>query len=155
MANIWPYGSGEISLPEKNRRLFLPQKPYFPIGTLREALLYPNNEIKISDDKLKEIIKLCGLNYLCNKLDEVRYWSMEFSMGEQQLIAFARIFIVEPLWVFLDEATSALDEKTEEHMYQLLQSRFPKMTIVSVGHRSSLKLFHQKEIYVDKIEKTC
>jgi putative ATP-binding cassette transporter len=154
MANIWPYGSGEISLPEKNRRLFLPQKPYFPIGTLREALLYPNIDLNIPDQKLKETLELCGLSYLKNRLNDVRYWSMEFSLGEQQLIAFARIFIVEPKWVFLDEATSALDEATEEHMYQLLQSRFPAMTIVSVGHRSSLKLFHQKEIHVDKIEKS-
>ncbi|MDX2164648.1 MAG: ABC transporter ATP-binding protein/permease [Gammaproteobacteria bacterium] len=154
MANIWPYGSGEISLPEKNRRLFLPQKPYFPIGTLREALLYPNTGIQISDDKLKETLTLCGLGYIKNRLNDVRYWSMEFSLGEQQLIAFARIFIVEPQWVFMDEATSALDEGTEKHMYELLQTRFPKMTIVSVGHRSSLKLFHQKEIYVDKIEKS-
>ncbi|HEV2614928.1 MAG TPA: ABC transporter ATP-binding protein/permease [Gammaproteobacteria bacterium] len=153
MANIWPYGSGEISLPEKNRRLFLPQRPYFPIGSLREALLYPNTDIKVSDEKIKEILDLCGLSSFKNRLDEVRYWSMEFSLGEQQLIAFSRIFIIEPKWVFLDEATSALDEATEERMYQLLQTTFPAMTIVSVGHRSSLKLFHQKEIYVDKIEK--
>ncbi len=155
MANIWPYGSGEISLPEKKQRLFLPQRPYFPIGTLREALLYPNMDIKVADEKLKEILTLCGLGYIKNRLNEVRYWSAEFSMGEQQLIAFARIFIVQPKWVFMDEATSALDEETEKAMYELLQTRFPEMTIVSVGHRSSLKLFHQKEIYVDKIEKSA
>lgn len=154
MANIWPYGSGEISLPEKNQRLFLPQRPYFPLGTLREALLYPNTDIAVSDEKLKDILVLCGLGYLQNRLNDVRYWSTEFSMGEQQLIAFARIFIVEPKWVFMDEATSALDEATEKQMYELLQTRFPQMTIVSVGHRSSLKLFHQKELYVDKIEKS-
>lgn len=153
MANIWPYGSGEISLPERNHRLFLPQKPYFPIGTLREALLYPHTEIKITDDKIKEILELCGLGYFKNRLNDVRYWSMEFSLGEQQLIAMARVFIVKPKWVFLDEATSALDEATELMMYQLLQTHFPAMTIVSVGHRSSLKLLHQKELYVDKIEK--
>jgi len=153
MANIWPYGSGEISLPERNRRLFLPQKPYFPIGTLREALLYPNVDSKVPDEKIKTVLELCGLSYLKNRLNDIRYWSMEFSLGEQQLIAFARIFIVEPKWVFLDEATSALDEETEQHMYELLQTTFPDMAIVSVGHRSSIKLFHQKEIHVDKIEK--
>jgi len=153
MANIWPYGEGELYMPDV-KMLFLPQKPYFPLGTLKQALLYPNNNSdKISDEKIKAILDDCGLNYIKKYLNEIRYWPIEFSLGEQQLIAFARIFIVEPDWVFLDEATSALDEETEKKMYELLQTRFPHMTIVSVGHRSSLKQFHQKEIYIEKQER--
>lgn len=156
MANIWPYGEGALYMPN-TKMLFLPQKPYFPLGTLKQALLYPNsinannnNINKISDEKILAILDDCGLSYLKKYLNEIRYWPIEFSMGEQQLVAFARIFIVEPVWVFLDEATSALDEETEKRMYELLQTRFPLMTIVSVGHRSSLKQFHQKEIYIEK-----
>ncbi len=152
MADIWPYGGGELHMPN-TKLLFLPQKPYFPLGTLKQALLYPNginNSNKISDEKILAILDDCGLSYTKKYLNEVRYWPIEFSMGEQQLVAFARIFIVEPDWVFLDEATSALDEDTEKKMYELLQTRFLHMTIVSVGHRSSLKQFHQKEIFIEK-----
>jgi putative ATP-binding cassette transporter len=152
MANIWPYSEGIIHMPEANM-LFLPQKPYFPLGTLKQALLYPHHENEISDEEIKAILDDCGLSYFNKYLHEVRYWPLELSLGEQQLIAFARIFIVKPQWVFLDEATSALDEETEKNIYQLLQKRFPRMTIVSVGHRSSLKQFHQKEIYVEKQER--
>jgi putative ATP-binding cassette transporter len=151
-ANIWPYGEGEITIP-KARMLFLPQKPYFPLGTLKQALLYPN-EVIIPDEKIISLLEDCGLAYMKQYLHEIRYWPMEFSLGEQQLVAFVRIFIFEPEWVFLDEATSALDEETEKRIYELLQTRFPSMTIVSVGHRSSLKQFHQKEIYIQKRERS-
>jgi len=153
IANIWPYGKGEITLPQ-SKMLFLPQRPYFPLGTLKQAMLYPDIDKDISDEKIYTILDNCGLPYIKHYLHEVRYWPIEFSMGEQQLIAFSRIFLVEPEWVFLDEATSALDEGTEEKIYRLLQEHFPHMTIVSVGHRSSLKQFHQREIYIEKVERT-
>jgi putative ATP-binding cassette transporter len=149
MANIWPYGSGEIILPQA-KKLFLPQRPYFPLGTLREAILYPEQHAEISDDKIAAVLAECGLPKLKDRLDEFRYWEAEFSLGEQQLIAFARLFLYEPEWAFLDEATSALDEETEARIYQLLQTKFPRMTIVSVGHRSSLRTFHSQEIVVVK-----
>jgi vitamin B12/bleomycin/antimicrobial peptide transport system ATP-binding/permease protein len=149
MADIWPYGSGSIALPSA-KKLFLPQRPYFPLGTLREAILYPEQNTHISDEQICTVLEECGLPKLKERLNEMRYWSAEFSLGEQQLIAFARVFLVEPQWLFLDEATSALDEETEARMYQLLQTRFPAMTIISVGHRSSLKAFHSREINIHK-----
>jgi vitamin B12/bleomycin/antimicrobial peptide transport system ATP-binding/permease protein len=149
IANIWPYGSGNIYIPPA-KMLFLPQRPYFPLGSLRRAILYPEANPAISDQEIRQILEDCGLPKLKNRLDEVRYWSAELSLGEQQLIAFARIFLYQPEWVFLDEATSALDEDTEAQMYRLLEARFPKITIVSVGHRSSIKQFHQREIIVRK-----
>jgi putative ATP-binding cassette transporter len=152
LANIWPHGKGEVTLPQA-KMLFLPQKPYFPLGTLKQALIYPHSEIDISDEKIIPILENCGLSYMTRYLNEVRYWPIEFSLGEQQLVAFSRIFLVEPAWVFLDEATSALDEKTEKRMYLLLQTHLPQMTIISVGHRSSLKQFHQREIYIEKEER--
>lgn len=155
LADIWVYGEGKIAL-SREKTLFLPQKPYFPLGSLKQALLYPNSESQESDEKdqkIQAILDKCGLGYFKQYLDQVRYWPLEFSLGEQQLIAFVRIFLVEPEWVFLDEATSALDEETEAKMYKLLQDTFPRMTIVSVGHRSSLKQFHQKEIYIEKQER--
>ena len=152
MASIWPFGTGELQLPDRAVCLFLPQRPYFPIGTLKEALLYPRVESTISNQAIINILDLCGLGYLKAHLNTANYWSRVLSLGEQQLVAFARIFMIKPQWVFLDEATSALDEETEKQMYQLLASHFPAMSVISVGHRSSLKLFHDKEIYVDKIE---
>jgi putative ATP-binding cassette transporter len=156
LANIWVYGKGEIALPT-GKKLFLPQKPYFPLGTLKQALLYPEHDDKLnpaySDENIELILDKCGLHYFKQYLHQVRYWQMEFSLGEQQLIAFARIFLVKPDWVFLDEATSALDENTEEKMYTLLQSNFSNMTIISIGHRSSLKKFHEKEIFIEKQER--
>jgi len=156
LANIWVYGDGNIQLPE-GKKLFLPQKPYFPLGTLKQALLYPDNDSKLnpdySDENIEFILDKCGLHYFKQYLHQVRYWQMEFSLGEQQLIAFVRIFLMKPDWVFLDEATSALDEDTEEKMYGLLQTHFPHMTMISVGHRSSLKKFHQKEVYIEKQER--
>jgi putative ATP-binding cassette transporter len=149
MANIWPYSEGTIEMPAASM-LFLPQKPYFPLGTLKQALLYPHHDNEMSEEEIMRILDDCGLSYLKKYLHEVRYWPIEFSLGEQQLVAFARIFIIKPQWIFLDEATSALDEETEKRIYELLQNHFPGMTMVSVGHRSSLKQFHQKEIYVEK-----
>ena len=146
LAGIWPHGRGEILLPENAHMIFLPQKPYLPIGTLKDAMVYPNNNSNISDEKIKEILTTCGLEKLTDKLATESNWAQELSLGEQQLIGFARVFLQKPDWIFLDEATSALDENNESKMYELLHSRLPNATIISVGHRSSLTNFHQKQI---------
>lgn len=148
LANIWPYGEGAIELP-KAKILFLPQKPYLPLGTLRDALTYPSNHT-FSDTELTAALKLCGLHNLEQALNETHQWAMEFSLGEQQLLAFARIFLQKPDWVFLDEATSALDENNESKMYQLLKETLPNITIVSVGHRKSLTAWHEKTLHLSK-----
>lgn len=145
LAGLWPYGNGTIHFPENINTLFLPQKPYLPQGTLKDALLYPHN-LSTSDEELAEILKICHLEKFQTQLNEPKNWAKDLSLGEQQLIAFARIFLSKPDIIFLDEATSALDESTENHIYQQLRTQRPDATIVSVGHRHSLHKFHSHVI---------
>ena len=150
MAGIWAHASGEISLPEKARVMFLPQKPYLPLGTLRRALIYPNAEKDSPpDDKLKEILRLADLPALVDKLDAAEDWNRILSLGEQQRLAFARVLLSSPDYIFLDESTSALDEPREIEMYKLLRKQLPKVTVVSVGHRSTLFKMHDVELNLD------
>ena len=119
--------------------MFLPQRPYLPLGTLRRALLYPKAESSsVSSERLTEVLNEVGLPELVSKLDEADDWSRILSLGEQQRLAFARVLLTEPTILFLDEATSALDEPREREMYELLRKKFPALTVVSVGHRSTL-----------------
>ena len=150
LAGIWAYSSGEISLPPNARVMFLPQKPYLPLGTLRRALVYPAAEKDSPpDDELKKILRLVDFPALDDKLDVVDDWSRILSLGEQQRLAFARVLLSAPDYIFLDEATSALDEPREIEMYNLLREELPKITIVSVGHRSTLFKLHDVELNLD------
>ena len=150
LAGIWAYASGEISLPANARVMFLPQKPYLPLGTLRRALIYPAAEKDAPpDDKLKQTLKLVDLPALTDKLDVADDWSRILSLGEQQRLAFARVLLSAPDYIFLDEATSALDEPRELEMYELLREQLPNVTIVSVGHRSTLFKLHDVELNLD------
>jgi len=148
LAGIWPYGSGVIQMPNNQKTLFLPQKPYLPLGTLREALWYPIDKPDNDTEKLLEVLTYCGLEKFHAELDTVRNWSQELSLGEQQLIAFARVLLQKPDWIFLDEASSALDENNERKIYEKLQSFLPNVTILSVGHRSSLSQMHTRRIEI-------
>lgn len=150
LAGIWAYASGEISLPPNARVMFLPQKPYLPLGTLRRALIYPAAEKDSPpDDKLKRTLRLVDLPALVDKLDEADDWSRILSLGEQQRLAFARVLLTAPDYIFLDEATSALDEPRELEMYEILREQLPKATVVSVGHRSTLFKLHDMELNLD------
>jgi len=148
IAGIWPFGRGQIRLPRGARVLFLPQKPYLPIGTLREVTSYPAPAERIDDAALREALEVVGLDALTGRLDESAHWALSLSPGEQQRIAFARALVQKPDWLFLDEATSALDEATEARLYALLRDRLPGATIVSVGHRSTLRAFHKRRVTV-------
>jgi len=142
IAGIWPYGSGQVKLG-KGRIFFVPQRPYLPLGTLTGVLLYPRgNQCGVSQDRLAEKLALVGLGHLKDQLDSEENWSQRLSLGEQQRLAFARILLVEPAILFLDEATSALDERSEVKLYSLLHSDSWHPTIISVGHRSTLRSFH-------------
>ena len=152
IAGIWPFVEGKINLPERNQLMFIPQKPYIPLGTLREALLYPGSK-PVSDDELRLLLARCQIGYLQDKLDLTADWSHVLSVGEQQRLAFVRAHVQQPIWLFLDEATSALDEETEAKMYSLLAEFLTMTTVVSVGHRSTLNKYHQKVLRLDKTEK--
>ena len=145
LAGIWPYGKGKLSLQKNSRLLFLPQKPYLPLGSLRRALYYPGTAAG-SDAALQAVLVKVGLDKLVTRLDEVDDWSRILSLGEQQRLAFARVLLQKPDWVFLDEATSALDEPREAEVYELLKKELPQMGVVSVGHRSTLYAQHEQEL---------
>jgi putative ATP-binding cassette transporter len=144
LAGIWPYGRGEIRLA-KGRILFVPQRPYLPLGTLAAVLRYPGGDTdSVPTTTLAAVLNQVGLGALVNELDVVHDWSQRLSPGEQQRLAFARIFLTKPALVFLDEVTSALDERSEAELYGLLRSAPWHPTIVSVGHRSTLRSFHDQ-----------
>ena len=149
IAGIWPFVTGRINLPKNEELMFIPQKPYLPLGTLREALLYPGNK-PLPDEELYYLLDLCQIGYLRDKLDVNADWSHVLSVGEQQRLAFVRAHIQQPKWLFLDEATSALDEDTEATMYALLAERLQQTTLVSIGHRSTLNKYHELLLYIDK-----
>ena len=147
LAGIWPYGSGAINLPQGAKRLFLPQRPYLVLGSLRRALSYPRTAAA-SDTELARILKLVGLEHFAVRLDDVDDWSRILSLGEQQRLAFARILLIRPDWIFLDEATSALDEPRERALYELLHQELPAASMISVGHRSTLFALHDTELHL-------
>ena len=149
VSGIWPFVDGKIFLPERDKLMFIPQKPYLPLGTLRAALNYPGNK-PIDDTELIYLMDLCQIGYLKDKLDLEADWSHVLSVGEQQRLAFVRAHIQQPQWLFLDEATSALDEDTEATMYSLLQERLQQTTVVSVGHRSTLNKYHELVLRLNK-----
>ena len=149
LAGIWPYVKGTLEIPEESKLMFIPQRPYLPLGTLKESLLYPGTESR-SDEELKQLMEDCCIGYLYEKLYLEADWSHVLSVGEQQRLAFVRALIYKPVWLFLDEASSALDEETEAKVYTLLMEEAQQTTLVSVGHRSTLNKYHQKVLYLDK-----
>ena len=146
IAGIWPYWKGRISLPKGARLLFLPQKPYLPIGPLKEAVCYPKQSRDLDDATTREALKAVGLEHLAGDLLREENWAQVLSVGEQQRLAFARALLNRPDWVFLDEATAALPEDAQRDLYGLLQERLPEATIVSIGHRSSLAGLHARRL---------
>jgi len=149
LAGLWPFGRGKVQLPSERRTLFLPQKPYLPIASLREALCFPMAPDVVSTEQVVEALKAVNLDALAARLDERENWSLILSGGEQQRIAIARAILTKPDWLFLDEATSALDEDSEEKMYQLLTERLPQAAIISIAHRSRLRKFHDLRLSID------
>ncbi len=142
IAGIWPYGSGRIELPGDARKLFLPQKPYLPIGSLRDAVTYPEKPGTFEDTEIVDVLQLCRLEDFAKRLDESAHWEQVMSPGEQQRLAFARALLYKPEWLFLDEATAALDDATQDYLYTLIESRLPTTSIVSIAHREDLRRFH-------------
>ena len=146
IAGIWPYWQGRILLPKGARLLFLPQKAYLPIGTLKNAIAYPAQADAVSDAEVTEALVAVGLGALQGDLARDENWGQVLSGGEQQRVAFARALINRPEGLFLDEASAALPEQAQAEMYSLMRERLPQTTLVSIGHRESLAQFHQRRL---------
>lgn len=146
LAGIWPYGCGNVSLPSGWRSMFLPQRPYLPLGSLRRAIYYPQPVPEKEAADLGELLERFGIGRLADRLDEVDDWSRILSLGEQQRLAFIRILLFRPDIVFLDESTSAMDEQREAEAYDILKELLPEMAVISVGHRSTLFKKHDKRL---------
>lgn len=149
IAGIWPFGRGRVRLPKGARVLFLPQRPYLPLGTLRQALVYPDHADDHSDADCAEVLRACRLPDLVGRLAEEGNWAMTLSPGEQQRLAFARALLYRPDWLFLDEASSALDEPTEAEIYRMLQRRLPDATLISIAHKPGVAAFHDGRLTID------
>lgn len=146
MAGIWPFASGEVIFPENQKVMFLPQKPYMPLGTLAEAIIFPDKSGADDFDKLSKVLRDCHMESFIPRLHETAPWSEQLSPGEQQRISFARVLLQKPDWVFLDESTSMLDLGNEKCFYKLVQTQLPNCCIVSIGHHPSLDAYHEKII---------
>jgi putative ATP-binding cassette transporter len=146
LAGLWPWGTGRIGLPEGARIVFVPQKAYIPVGTLRQALTYPLPPHSFTSGELAAALKRCGLGEIASRLDEHENWDSILSGGERQRLAFARVLLQQPDILILDEATSALDETGQEDMLRVLSEALAPATMISVGHRTGLAAFHQRKI---------
>jgi vitamin B12/bleomycin/antimicrobial peptide transport system ATP-binding/permease protein len=146
IAGIWPFGSGQVEVPEGAKVMTLPQRPYFPIGSLQAAVTYPAEGGSFTPAQVAEAIEAVGLPGLVQRLDEEAHWNRMLSLGEQQRLGIARAILHGPDYLFLDEATASLDEQSEAALYRLLHERLPNLTLVSIGHRSTLAAFHQRRL---------
>jgi putative ATP-binding cassette transporter len=146
IAGIWPFGTGSIAIPAKATLMMLPQRPYFPVGSLQAAIVYPAEPGAFGSDRVRDILIAVGLPQLASKLDEEAHWNRTLSLGEQQRLGIARALLHAPRYLFLDEATASLDETSEAALYRLLEEKLPATTIVSIGHRSTLEAFHQRNV---------
>ena len=148
LAGRWPFGGGHIAMPPREQTLFLSQRPYLPIGVLRDVVSYPMPAGGVDDAALREMLEAVGLIELGVHLDEPAHWALRLSPGEQQRIAVARALVQKPEWLFLDEATSAVDEAAEARLYRLLRERLSETTLFSIGHRPTLHAFHARRLVV-------
>ncbi|MGJ5051551.1 ABC transporter ATP-binding protein/permease [Bradyrhizobium oligotrophicum] len=146
IAGIWPFGSGAISVPAHAKLMMLPQRPYFPIGALKAAIVYPAAADAFSAEQVKETLVAAGLPQLADRLDEDQHWNRTLSLGEQQRLGIARALLHAPQYLFLDEATASLDEPSEARLYRVIAERLPQTTVVSIGHRSTLHDFHDRKV---------
>ena len=144
LAGVWPFGHGTITVPKNARMMILPQRPYFPIAPLGAAVAYPAEPGAFDDAAVAELIAAVGLPELAKRIGEEQHWNRMLSQGEQQRLGIARAIFEAPDYLFLDEATASLDEPAEAAVYKLLETRLPKTTIVSIGHRSTLAAMHRR-----------
>jgi len=150
IAGTWPFGAGTIRVPKGAKLMALPQRPYFPIGTLTAAVTYPDEPGTFDAEALSEVITAVGLPALAGRITEEAHWNRMLSLGEQQRLGIARAILQAPDYLFLDEATASLDEAAEAALYRLLNARLRRTTIVSIGHRSTLAAFHRRGLVLER-----
>jgi len=148
LAGLWPYEQGFVHLPAPFHCMVMPQRPYLPIGPLRDAVCYPKPPDAFPDDAIRTALALAQAPALALRLDEEAHWSQLLSGGEQQRVALARIFLLKPDWVFLDEATAAMDETAEHAFYLSLRATLPHVTYLTIAHRSTLRAVHARHFRV-------
>ena len=150
IAGVWPFGSGSISIPSNATLMMLPQRPYFPVGSLKAAIVYPAEAGAFSSEQVRDALIAVGMPQLAARLEEEAHWNRILSLGEQQRLGLARALLHEPQYLFLDEATASLDEPSEAALYKLIEKKLPATTIVSIGHRSTLEAFHQRSVVLSR-----
>jgi putative ATP-binding cassette transporter len=148
IAGIWPFGSGRVALPATGCALFLPQRPYIPLGSLKRAVCYPEDEAGFTDEAVAEALEAAELPHLVPRLHEAEAWDKRLSGGEQQRLALARALLLKPDWLFLDEATASLDPAAEERLYAKVKERLPGAAVVSIAHRPAVAAFHDRGLRI-------
>ena len=148
IAGIWPFGSGQVTVPTDAKVMLVPQRPYFPVATLAAAITYPARAGTFDETHLADVLTAVGLPQLVGRLNEEAHWNRMLSLGEQQRLAVARALLYAPDYLLLDEATASLDEPAEAQLYRVLQERLKGAAIISIGHRSTLAAFHRRRVEV-------
>jgi putative ATP-binding cassette transporter len=151
LAGIWPFGHGRVQRPVE-RCLFLPQRPYIPLGTLRHVVTYPCPATNFSREEIAGALEDTGLGQFVPRLDHDEHWAQQLSGGEQQRLALARALLIKPDWLFLDEATASLDPEAEASLYRTLKAKLPDTTLVSIAHRPSVAAFHERHLVLERAE---
>src|ERR1017187_8514678 len=150
IAGLWPWGQGNIAIPNGAKMVLMPQRPYIPLGTLRRAATYPLSPADAPNDTVRELMATVGLGYLVEHLDEEAPWNRTLSGGECQRLAFVRLLLHQPDIVVMDEATSALDPPSQEYLMKLVAERLPHTAIVSIAHRPELAAFHHRKLVFER-----
>ena len=149
IAGLWPWGEGEISVQPGADMFLMPQRPYIPLGALRRAVIYPMSAEEVDDARVRAAVEAVGLSEHLDKLDEEGPWDQTLSGGEKQRVAFARLLIHAPDILVMDESTAALDKESQRELMNLIETKLPGTTILSVGHRPELEAFHERKIVLE------
>jgi putative ATP-binding cassette transporter len=148
LAGLWPWGGGTIRLPDPSTMMFMAQRPYLPLGTMRSAITYPNPPDAFEKADVEAVVKRVGLAEFLPVLDFETRFDKSLSLGQQQLVGFARLLLHRPSWVFLDEATSALDEVSQRRVMSIFDKELSEATVMSIGHRPGLETFHTRTLHL-------